>query len=783
MERNVLKKMLILVLALILLLLPLAARWAYFYEGRYRAEPVPRPDVAGIKASAPDLEPFADAALHTVSAPGTILVDLAHSNRVQMAELNVLQARLAARGHQLEPVQAAGDDSDLGLADQLQYARALVVISPGKDWKPDEIQRVQEFVDKGGRLLMVTDPSRYGALFDEAGDFLGLDDDVPHINDLAARFGLVFQADYLYNTVENEGNFRNIRLADFAGHELTQGLDQVVFYAAHSIVSEEPALIAAGGETRSSSSERAEDLRVATLAADGAVLALGDLTFMTEPYNETYDNDRLIANIAGFLTGAQRTYTLSDFPFFFGDQAHLVYTGAPLLDSDLLVAGSALQALFDTAGKELTVRQSEDETADTLFFGLYKEAEEVEPYLASAQVTLLITPTAALDQAGEPEGTPTPAATPQPASGESQAATPLVTPTLEITATLPPIVTPQPEITAEITPPVKNRIRIESLGEMVLTGTLLLFSQTDGERHVMVALADTETGLKNAIERLNKGDLEGCLLRETAAASPTSLALCPTGEDAPGDGDEDLQKPKSEPPTPAPTPLVNGSGEPVPDTAEPPEPPAGLEGRILVVALDGGQGRYDSMTGAGYYAAILEESHDVTVWSIAQKGVPDALDLLDYDLVIWTAGDIEDALGVEERELLYYAVLKGIPVIVSGAYIGDTDSESVQRDIQVKDASHPMADGFEPEEVISFIPAPSGKEYEIHLLAEMAGEENPIIFARGPDSEDPGEPSIFVIEDELSTVQAAFMGFPLYLIPEEARTRLVLNTVSWLLNP
>nr|NIV30826.1 hypothetical protein [Anaerolineae bacterium] len=174
-----------------------------------------------------------------------------------MAELNVLQARLAARGQRLQPVYDSED-----LERQLQHAQALAIISPSADWTSGEIQSVERFVDKGGRLLLVTDPSRFDVIYDEWGYYIGLDSDVPHINDLASRFGFVFQDDYLYNTVENEGNFRNIVLTDLADGQITEGLEELVFFAAHSISSEEPALITAGGETRSSTSEREQELTV-----------------------------------------------------------------------------------------------------------------------------------------------------------------------------------------------------------------------------------------------------------------------------------------------------------------------------------------------------------------------------------------------------------------------------------------------------------------------------------------------------------------------------------------
>jgi hypothetical protein len=782
--------------ALVLLALPLVIRWFYFYEGRYEAGEVSRPDLSGIRASAPEMAPFQDR--FTEAERGRILVDRAHGNRFTMADLGVLQARLAARGHQLEPVEAVED-----LAGQLRHAQALVVISPGEDWAPAEIKQVREFVDKGGRLLMVTDPTRYGVEYDE-WDYPVFDDDVRHINNLAAQFGLLFQADYLYNTTENEGNFRNIGLTDFGDSQLTQGLKQVVFYAAHSIFSDEAALVAAGGETRSSSHERAEALTVAVLAADGAVLALGDLTFMAEPYNAAYDNDRFIANIADFLVGAQRTYDLIDFPLFYDDWVDLVYVGEPLLDSDLLPTGAELQVLFADQGKELIVRQEEDGDADALFLGLYEETEEVEPYLTAAQVTLLITPTEVTEEEPAAVPTPRPTATPSPVVTEGVTTTLEVTPTTEIEAT--PEVTSEQEITAtaEVSPTAVNRVRIESLGEMVLTGTSLLLLQTDGERHVLVVLADTEVGLTAAVERLIDGDLEGCLLQERE--SPTStvgspempllgeglsgmLALCPTGEVEPGEGDGGWGEagPGPPPPTPA-SPVTETEAitdtEVTTETIEPPEPTGEPQGRVLIVALDEGEGRYDNMTGAEDYASILESRYEVTSWSMAEDGALDTQELSDYDLIIWAAGDFEDPMGDEESDLLFFAMLEGIPVVLSGAYVGDTASESVQRDIQVSDATHPLAEGFDLGEVIAFVPGPSGSEVETDVMEDGGEEEGIFIpFVRGPDSEDAGAPAIYVLDDEFSGMRIVLVGFPIYLLPEEAKTQLVLNVADWLISP
>jgi hypothetical protein len=748
-----LKKAALVLLALTLLALPAVARVIYYYTGTYDAKPVPRPDLSQIEEPTPAIGDFADRPV--ARPPGTILLDMAHDNRFETAELSVLRARLAARGQQLQ----ATDDTD-DLMQRLRNARALVIVSPGRDWTPDEIQAAETFVEKGGRMLLVGDPTRFEVFFpDDFSMSYILDYDATHLNDLAARYGILFGHDYLYNTVENEGNYRNIRLDDFAGGALTEGLDQVVFYAAHSISSQEPALIAAGGETRSSTSQRGGDLAVAVLAADGSVLALSDLTFMTEPYNAAYDNDRFLSNIADFLSGAERLYDLADFPYYFDERVELVYAGDPVLNDSLLESGSALQALLAQQDVELTLVDEENIEQDTLFFGLYDEAEEVEPYLADVGVTLVLSPTV------EGNGEPAPEAAPEPVSAT-------------ITGTVPATATVGSGEAAGAQTPAETeagRIEIASLGDLTAVGTALLLFQDDGERQVLLVLADSATGLDRSVERLADGDLSGCLLQPTLPGPTTSLALCPTGEGQPDDTGG-WQAPAQPEPSPA--------QESPPPEEEPEDAPAGEPaGRILILALDGGEARYEGMTGADDYAALLEDDYEVVVWSVTQDGEPRTSDVLDYDLVIWTAGDFDDAIGDAEQDLLLTLMIEGRPSILSGAYIGEAEGEAVQRDVEVVEATHPLAQGFETGDVISFVGTPSGEAYEMDVLEDLTGDEETIVLVRGPESEASGVASLAALQDEFSGMRIVFVGFPIYMLPEAARSQLVSNCVSWVLGP
>jgi hypothetical protein len=276
------------------------------------------------------------------------------------------------------------------------------------------------------------------------------------------------------------------------------------------------------------------------------------------------------------------------------------------------------------------------------------------------------------------------------------------------------------------------------------------------------------------------GDLAACVLHQPESETSSIVALCPTGEIQQGDGDGGWEEPETEQ-------EPEDTGEPTTDTVEPPEQPpeqpAEPGGHILVVALDNGVGRYDSMTSADDYVAILGDRYDVSVRSLSADGPPQEEDFEGIDLVIWTAGDYDEILSDDESDMIFMAVLEGIPTLVSGAYVGDTGAESIQRDIQVSDSSHPLAEGFDAGEVIEFVPGPSGREYATSILEDTEEEGTLIPFVRGPDSEDAGQASIVVVEDEFTDIRIVLMGFPLYLLPEQPKSRLVLNAVEWMLAP
>lgn len=249
------------------------AQVLFFYRGVYIPPSAKAPDFLSIDVNLSKQSEISDA---FTMGNGTVLIDMSHENDFDSGELNLLFSRILARGYRIEYFK---DGSNL--KSNLSSSNSFVVISPSSAFSTADARAVKEFVDEGGRLLMLSEPVRGG-----------------EINSLASEFGILFWDDYLYNLNENDGNFRYIYLTDFAGSNITRGLKKLVFYTSSSVFGN--GIIFTGSGTYSSSKIEKGRYSVAALAEDSKVLAIGDITFMSEPYN-VEDNSRLVYNIADFL--------------------------------------------------------------------------------------------------------------------------------------------------------------------------------------------------------------------------------------------------------------------------------------------------------------------------------------------------------------------------------------------------------------------------------------------------------------------------------------------------
>jgi len=303
------------------ILIVLLGRGFFFYSGFYSPPPSEMPTYEHIAVPpAPSVE-FIDSVSDNISE--IVLIDLAHDNNFDVEELNVLMLRLISRdlaikffsveddleeellgeeeaeeadqgedalnGEKEDGEEENLEEAELGeeegkLEEELLVANAFIVVAPQEEFSSDEKETISEFVENGGKLLLIADPTRHS-----------------QINSLSLDFGLIFEPDYLYNMKENEINYRNIFVTEFEENEITKSLEKIALYTTGSISSADGGIAFVDQNTFSSLVETRKKLSPIALAEESKVLAISDLTFMSEPYNGALDNNQLISNIADWL--------------------------------------------------------------------------------------------------------------------------------------------------------------------------------------------------------------------------------------------------------------------------------------------------------------------------------------------------------------------------------------------------------------------------------------------------------------------------------------------------
>ncbi len=376
------------IIGLCVLLLPALLRGLWFYQGVFRrAVPVAIPEYAAFTVPLPPVSTAEAPSARSASPGAHILIDQTHANNFLAAELEPLLREVGTHGGQVEFLTTS--DSG-GLATRLASATALVIAAPNAPFTQDEVQRVEAFVGRSGRVLVLTDPTR-GALFYNSyySDTSTPLDDSSAANTLLAPFEITVADDYLYNLVENEGNFRNVVLTHFAASPLTEDLGRVAFYASHSITSPTGlALISADEHTLSSRTDQSGELAVAMLAANERVLAVGDLSFLSPPYDQVADNARWIANLTGFLLGGEPSRAPADFPYIFSGPVEVEMLGELEMTTDLITSLSSLQSTLGEAGLALTIADNPEARANRIVLATYADEEELAPFLAGFEIGL-----------------------------------------------------------------------------------------------------------------------------------------------------------------------------------------------------------------------------------------------------------------------------------------------------------------------------------------------------------------------------------------------------------
>lgn len=649
---------------------------------------------------------------------GVAVVDFAHDNALFVEELNTLFSKLVNRGYKYELVSSDQNDTEgETLIDRLRYAKALILPLPRTSYSAEEVAEIRRFVENGGRVLILGDPTRTI--------------EVDALNSVAGAFGIIFANDYLYslNQSSMDNNYRNVIYSNFTDSPVTAGLgngDKVIFYSASSIKAPGDEIILGDKSTHSSTSESDRTLAAAALTTNGQVLALGDLTFFSEPYSAAESNGILINNIANFLTDGTRSYDLKDFPYFFNNNIDLVFKNTRVFNSQFEDAVTLKDAL-EAKDYKVDFTNSIGPKNDTIFIGRFDEADEVKDYLDQAGIVILDPPKKDETEIPASELPAENVADATPSASEDEI---------------------NPEADRNF---IEGRIQIKGIGELERGGSTLFYLNQSEGRNVMIILSDNPDTNADAFKLLLDNKLGDCVASDVVAVCQTED---PTGKMPPSLRRNRIDKILV---------VSDDSGR----TREDKQTSA-IEYQNILSDTYKVTVWETAKDGSPDLAELLE--YDAIIWSTG-----------DY----W-----DDSIGDASAETLTKYIETGGNLILSGASIGfDWDHSDFlqnivhadyltfaeQKDLKLVLPDHPLARGFTEDQVIDLLETPSGEPLNVDVVSHTADAR--VIFERGPASDQSGAASVIAFEDERAKV--AYYALPLYLIPPETRARLVKNTVDW----
>lgn len=258
----------------------------------------------------------------SIGTGDVVLVDDSNGNRFSRADIGPLTEGIGRSGARVQ-FHETGD-----FEDALAEADALVVVDPATAYSESEIDAIDAFVDDGGRLLILAEPTRTSI----GGGLLGaqITTQESQLTGLGSRFDVQFDTRYVYDQTQNDGTYQQVVAEPSGDASLsdggTVGLDndtRVAFSVASEVQStgDGESVLVSGATARTAGTD--ED-RTHTLAVrDGDVLAVGDTSFATASRYDVGDNEVFLTGVVEFLVNADKVDTSSDT----GDEANVTMEG------------------------------------------------------------------------------------------------------------------------------------------------------------------------------------------------------------------------------------------------------------------------------------------------------------------------------------------------------------------------------------------------------------------------------------------------------------------------
>ncbi len=642
---------------------------------------------------------------------GVAVVDFAHDNALFVEELNTLFSRLVSRGYAYELVTPEQKETEgETLIDRLQYANILVLPLPRATYTAEEKAEIRRFVKNGGRLLIIGDPTRTI--------------EVNALNSIAGEFDIIYANDYLYslNASSMDNNYRNVIYTNFVDSPVTKGLsngDKVIFYSASSVSAPGHEIILGDKTTRSSTSESSRIMAAAALTANDQVLALGDLTFFSEPYSAAENNGKLINNIADFLTGGTRSYDLKDFPYFLADNVDIVFDNTRVFNSQFEDAVKLKDAL-EARGTKVAFTDKIGNENDAIFIGRFSDAKLVQDYLDRAGIAILDQPKDEKEISTDETITETVSTKPADNSNTEEDF-------------------------------VEGRIQISGIGDLERGGSTLFYLTHNNGQHVMIILSDTPATNADAFELLLDKKLSECVVGPAVAVCQTED---PNGKLPPSVRSTRIDKVLV---------VSDDSGRRRDDK---------LTGAAEVIEALGDRFKVSTWVtsdGEGLTLSELQE-YDAIIWATG--------DYWDDSI-----NDEQAELLTQYIEAGGNLILTGASIgfdwdhtdFLKNIVHADYLTQAEQSDLEVTLPDHPIAKGWAEGDVLTMTATPSGEPLEIDVVNHTPNSR--VIMKRGPGSDQAGAASVIAYEDDRSKI--AFYAFPFYLLPPDTGKQLLNNTIDW----
>lgn len=386
-------------LAIGLLVLPILAKGLWYYRGIYQpTSTIQVPAYEDIQAPimpVDESEVIEHIGIESQDAIlNKILVDVSHDNNFDLPELEPFFQAIHARGVGVEFLETNLDFNAPPLEERLKSSIAYISVAPMRAFSSQEMQALQDFNKRGGRILVITDPTRSGYNLDP---YYSMGDEgsigVVAANQLLNAHDLVVSNDYLYNLVENEGNFRNPVFRNFSEHEITTGLKDVILYATHSVTTQAGTPLFKGDEnTFSSLTDSPNSHSPAAISEDETVLAIGDLTFLTSPYHQVADNPTFINRVVDFLINSKRIAGLEDFPHVFQRPIIVITHEEFPLSAETVELFTSIQRTFQPLGQNVRTAAKPRSEEDILLHAPYTGEASIDKFLKESGLSLPLDP-------------------------------------------------------------------------------------------------------------------------------------------------------------------------------------------------------------------------------------------------------------------------------------------------------------------------------------------------------------------------------------------------------